>query len=72
LEADSVTASLAIAIAKLDLHELPSSEANLFHSYADLRDAVHAEMMTIRKAIILEPARKMRSPNTGGFVPVFG
>jgi len=70
LEADSVTASLAIA--KLALHELLSSEANLFHGYADLRDAVHAEMMTIRKAIILEPARKMRSPNTGGFVPVFG
>ena len=56
MEADSVTASLAIAIAiaKLDLHELPSSEANLFHSYADLRDAVHAEMLPAGKVAAIK------------------
>jgi hypothetical protein len=50
LESDAVTAYLAT-------HGLPASNAPLIYQYGrgDLRDAIRGEMMTLLKAIILEP-----------------
>jgi hypothetical protein len=57
LESDAVTAYLAT-------HSLPAGDATLIYQYGrgDLRDSIRGEMMTLLKAIILEPASQ-RTPH---------